>query len=112
MIPIPGRAKARRNSVPAACAFPSRRAALIASGLATAALLSPVMQPAAAQTLVLDNRIELPSVQGRLDHLAIDVEGGRLFVAARGADSVEVIDLRARKRTARLQPLQEPQGVV
>ena len=41
----------------------------------------------------------------------IDVEGERLFVAALRADSVEVIDLRAGKRIARLQPLHEPQGV-
>lgn len=82
------------------------------AALLAAALLSLVVQPAAAQSLVLDRRIELPSVPGRLDHLGVDVEGERLFVAALGANSVEVIDLRAGKRIARLQPLHEPQGVV
>jgi len=36
------------------------------------------------------------SVDGRLDHLSADVKGMRLFVAALGNNSVEVIDLRAR----------------
>ena len=112
MHPIPDRARTRRNSAPAPCAPRSSRAALTASTLLTAALLFVVVQSAAAQSLVLDQRIELPSVQGRLDHLGIDLACGRLFVAALGANSVEVIDLRAGKRVARLQPLREPQGVV
>ena len=62
--------------------------------------------------LSLFQRIELPSVFGRLDHLAIDAESARLFVVALGANSVEVVDLRAGKRVARLQGLHEPQGVV
>jgi hypothetical protein len=32
-------------------------------------------------------------VKGRIDHLSIDVEKARLFVAALGNNSVEVIDL-------------------
>ena len=105
-------ARTRRNAAPATGARPSRRAGIAAGAVLAAALLGVVLQPAAAQSLVPDQRIELPSVQGRLDHLAIDVEGGRLFVSALGADSVEVIDLRAGKRSARLQPLLEPQGLV
>lgn len=112
MHPIPSPAKACRNTAPDAGARPSRRAAFAAGALLASALLVSVIQPVAAQSLVLDKRIELPSVQGRLDHLSIDVEGERLFVAALGADSVEVIDLRAGKRIARLQPMHEPQGVV
>jgi len=41
----------------------------------------------------------------------IDIEGNRLFVAALGAGSVEVVDLQAGKRIERIQPLHEPQGV-
>lgn len=111
MISVTGRARARQNSAAAACASPRGRSSLIASGLVTAALLLLLMQPAAAQSLVFAHRIELPLVKGRLDHLDIDLEGERLFVAALGADSVEVIDLRANKRVARLRPLHEPQGV-
>jgi DNA-binding beta-propeller fold protein YncE len=71
-----------------------------------------VVSPARAETLALENTVTLASVQGRLDHLSIDVEGGRLFVAALGADSIEVIDLRAGQRVARIERLREPQGVL
>jgi len=57
-------------------------------------------------------RIELPGVAGRIDHMAIDLEGQRLFVAALGADEVEVVDLRAGRRVDRLTGVGEPQGVV
>ena len=39
--------------------------------------------------------IPLPGVRGRIDHLAHDAEGKRLFVAALGNDTVEVVDLAA-----------------
>jgi hypothetical protein len=65
-----------------------------------------------AATLVLDSRIPMPDTRGRLDHLAVDLEHGRLFVAALEADAVEVIDLRAGARAARLEGLHEPQGVL
>src|SRR5215831_13766985 len=61
--------------------------------------------------LELVQTIPLPDVRGRIDHLAVDLDGERLFVAALGNDSVEVIDLRAGRRSARLERLQEPQGV-
>ena len=65
----------------------------------------------APEPLALVRTIPLPDVRGRIDHLDIDPDGERLFVAALGNDSVEVIDLRAGRRTMRLAPLQEPQGV-
>jgi DNA-binding beta-propeller fold protein YncE len=68
--------------------------------------------PAVAESpLELVQTILLPEVRGRIDHLAIDLDGERLFVAALGNDSVEVVDLRAGRRSARLEHLQEPQGV-
>jgi DNA-binding beta-propeller fold protein YncE len=63
------------------------------------------------QPLELAQTIALPDVRGRIDHFAVDLDGERLFVAALGNDSVEVIDLRAGRRSARLEHLQEPQGV-
>ena len=36
--------------------------------------------------------IPLPHVKGRIDHLAVDVAGQRLFIAALGNNSLEVID--------------------
>ena len=65
-----------------------------------------------APVLSLSQSIGLPSVTGRLDHLAIDAESARLVVVALAANSVEVVDLRAGKRVARLKGLHEPQGVV
>ena len=37
--------------------------------------------------------LSLPDVEGRIDHMAVDIKGKRLFVAALGNNSVEVIDL-------------------
>src|ERR687885_1447796 len=55
--------------------------------------------------------IPLPGVEGRIDHMAIDPQGGRLFVAALGNNTVEVIDLTAGKVTDEIKGLKEPQGV-
>jgi hypothetical protein len=65
----------------------------------------------ARQPLEPVQTIALPDVRGRIDHLDIDLDGERLFVAALGNDTVEVIDLHAGQRSARLEHLQEPQGV-
>src|SRR4051794_19311587 len=39
--------------------------------------------------------IQLPNIEGRIDHIAIDAAGGRLFVAALGNNTLEVIELKA-----------------
>lgn len=57
-------------------------------------------------------RIELPGVSGRIDHLAIDSEGRRVYIAALGADKVEVVDLKSGLRVAELAGVREPQGIV
>jgi DNA-binding beta-propeller fold protein YncE len=67
--------------------------------------------PASAQALVLTRTIELPAVHGRLDHMAIDLDGKRLYLAALAAGSVAVIDLHAGTRATRIEHLHEPQGV-
>lgn len=65
----------------------------------------------ASQSLRLEKVIRLPDVSGRIDHMAVDVKGERLFVAALGNNTVEVIDLKARKRVKTITGLLEPQGV-
>src|SRR5919107_2543733 len=55
--------------------------------------------------------IELPNVTGRIDHMALDTQGGRLFVAALGNNTLEVADLKAGKVTDEIKSLKEPQGV-
>ncbi len=39
----------------------------------------------------------MPNVQGRIDHMAIDVAGQRLFVAALGNNTLEVVDVKNAK---------------
>jgi len=56
--------------------------------------------------------ISLAGVKGRFDHFAVDVKGQRLFVAALGNNTVEVIDLTAGKRAHSISGLQKPQGVL
>jgi len=57
--------------------------------------------------------IPMPGVSGRMDHLGVDVEGGRLFAAALGnnQNTVEVIDLKAGKRIFSIRGQSMPQGV-
>lgn len=64
-----------------------------------------------AAPLKLAQTIALPDVRGRIDHLAIDADGKRLYVAALGNDTVEVIDLAAGKRTDRIRGLSRPTGM-
>lgn len=66
---------------------------------------------AGAPPLVLDRTIALPGVSGRIDHLAVDAAGGRLFVAELGNGSVEAIDLTTGRSTGRIGGLREPQGL-
>jgi len=56
--------------------------------------------------------VSLGGVKGRFDHFAVDVKGQRLFVAALGNNTVEVIDLRTRRLIKSLTGLQEPQGLL
>jgi len=55
--------------------------------------------------------VTLPGVQRRIDHFAVDPAGQRLFVAALGNHTLEVLDLAAGKRIASIPGLDEPQGV-
>jgi YVTN family beta-propeller protein len=75
--------------------------------------LSAVLAKAqTSEPLRLEKSIELAGVQGRIDHMSLDVQGQRLFVAALGNNTVEVVDLKAGKRTSTIPGLREPQGVL
>lgn len=65
-----------------------------------------------ASLLQLVGTIPLDGVEGRLDHMAVDVEGQRLFVAALGNDTVEVLDAHSNSRLMTLTGLRHPQGVL
>src|SRR5258706_15812993 len=62
--------------------------------------------------LKLVQKIPMPGVQGRMDHLSVDISGKRLFVPANGdnQNTVEVIDLQAGKRNGRIPGTTKPQG--
>jgi DNA-binding beta-propeller fold protein YncE len=75
-------------------------------------LLAAVRAPAGDTGLRLVQTIPLPEVEGRIDHMAADVEGGRLFVAALGNNTLEVLDLREGTHIRSIAGLHQPQGVV
>ena len=56
--------------------------------------------------------IPLPGVEGRIDHMSLDAASGRLFVAALGSGTVEVVDLKERRVVGEVKDLKEPQGVL
>jgi len=62
--------------------------------------------------LKLVQTIPMPGVQGRMDHMTVDIEGKRLFVPANGENqnSVEVIDLKAGKWISSIPGQSKPQG--
>jgi hypothetical protein len=67
---------------------------------------------AAPAPLVLEARIALGEVSGRIDHLTVDLQRRRLFIAELGNDSVGVVDLKSARLLRRLTGLSEPQGVL
>jgi hypothetical protein len=54
--------------------------------------------------------IALPGVNGRIDHMAVDVNGQRLLMSALGNNTLEVIDLKSGRRVHTIRGLKEPQG--
>jgi hypothetical protein len=81
---------------------------LLSIALTMAAVTSAI---AADAPLVLEAKIPLGEVSGRIDHLAVDAARQRLLVAELGNNSLGVVDLAARKVLRTLGGLSEPQGV-
>jgi YVTN family beta-propeller protein len=88
-----------------------RRLLLRIMGLFLAPVLSIHSQD--KSPLKLTQKIPLPNVKGRLDHLGLDLESSRLFVAALGDDqnTVEVVDLKQGKRLFTIAGQSKPQGL-
>ncbi len=79
-----------------------------------ASLLAPVPRAGAGDDpppFRIAARIPLPGVKGRIDHLALDAAGARLFVACIENATVEVVDLKAGKRVQTLEGIGEAAGV-
>lgn len=92
-----------------ACASTPRIRSMKAAALFIASLA--VIATASAETLRLTKSIPLEHVEGRIDHLSVDPAGDRLFVAALGNNTVEVVDLKAGKVVRSLGGFSEPQGI-
>src|SRR4051794_12229485 len=67
-------------------------------------------QPAEPR-LALETKIPLGAVNGRIDHLAVDLTRKRLFIAELGNDSLGVADLAAGKLQSTMLGQKEPQGI-
>src|SRR5712671_4902321 len=79
------------------------------------ALLCPaacLAQAAGEAMLELEATIPLPGVKGRIDHFTIDTRRNRLFVAALGNDTVEIVDLKQNRHERSLAGFGEPQGAL
>jgi hypothetical protein len=62
--------------------------------------------------LVLVRIIPMPAAEGRIDHMAVDTNSGRVFATVYGNDTVEVLDVHRGKQIHVIQEgLNEPQGV-
>jgi len=55
--------------------------------------------------------VALAGVEGRFDHFSVDLEGRRLFLAALGNNTVEVLDLKTNSLAKSLKGFEEPQGI-
>src|SRR5262245_27599151 len=62
-------------------------------------------------SLLLERKIPLGEVRGRLDHLAIDLKRNRLFVAELEIDTVAVVDLDTYAVMQVISGLNKPQGL-
>jgi YVTN family beta-propeller protein len=79
--------------------------------LAAGFALIGLLPQAPAHALRLTATVVLAGVEGRIDHLAADVDGRRLFVAALGNDTIEVVDLASLRVTRSIRGVDEPQGL-
>jgi DNA-binding beta-propeller fold protein YncE len=61
--------------------------------------------------LKLEAKIPIGNVDGRIDHMAIDIARQRLFIAELGNNTVGVVDLNSRNVIRTLEGFKEPQGV-
>ena len=89
----------------------SARALAPAIVAAITGILSLAGNAQTSQPLTLSRTISLGGVQGKFDHFAIDLARNRLFAAATGNHSVEVIDLKTDKVEQSIAGLGKPHGL-
>jgi DNA-binding beta-propeller fold protein YncE len=87
----------------------------LVAGLCCLATAQNQKAPSAKKPLPLKlvQTIPLPGVEGRIDHMNVDVQGKRLFMAALGNQTVEIVDLAAGKPLHSIGGLGgDPEGIV
>jgi DNA-binding beta-propeller fold protein YncE len=88
---------------------------MVSTRLTTTLVLTAPLLAFAARAgdspLVQVASIPLPGVQGRIDHLAVDLRSQRLYVAALGNNTVEVLGLRTNRHESSVAGFKEPQGI-
>jgi hypothetical protein len=72
---------------------------------------TPFAQAQVATQLVLQRTFALPAGTGKFDHFAIDLQANRLFVAATGNHTVEILNLDQGKVTEMITGLGKPHGL-
>jgi YVTN family beta-propeller protein len=88
------------------------RPLLLTAGLVGACIAFPTAHAAAPPAPLTNVQVDvLAGVQRRMDHFAVDPAGQRLFVAALGNRTLEVVDVAGGKRITSIPRLNEPQGV-
>jgi glutamine cyclotransferase len=68
-------------------------------------------QPFGTELLKLEKEIPMPTVKGRIDHMAINLNHKILYVAALGNNTVEAIDLNKGTVIRSIKGIDEPQGI-
>jgi len=69
-------------------------------------------QESVKQPLQLVQTISIPNLKGRLDHMDVDVQGKRLFVAGLENGTFEVVDLQTEKWMRSIPGFKKPQGAL
>jgi WD40 repeat protein len=86
-------------------AFAAALQLLVFSGLA----MGQAAPPQKAPVLIFVGSIRLANVDGRMDHMSVDLRGQRLFAAAFDNHTLEIIDLKTGKQVKSL-PFDNPQN--
>src|SRR5215475_199034 len=84
---------------------------VLAASLALLAAQDQATTPAEAPVPKLEAKIPIGNVNGRIDHMAIDLVRQRLFIAELGNNTVGIIDLNNHNVIRTMSGLKEPQGV-
>jgi WD40 repeat protein len=64
------------------------------------------------EKIALIAKISLPTVNGRIDHIAFDPERHLAFISAWGNNTIEVVDIETKQLVHTITGLSEPQGVL